>query len=117
MSATPAQAPAADVYTSALLIGRQYPQQIIPTLPSGASQFASAAIQVYWADSNRRHQLASQLQRSRAIFENDVSSTLLPSPELMRWVLFGMIAACYLLSRTDWTVGLLLRKFSSFMFP
>lgn len=117
MSSSPSQISAADVYTSTLLIDHHYAQQIIPMPTSGAAQFAAAAIQVYRADSDRRRQLAPQLQRARAIPEINASSTLLPSPELMQWALFGIIAACYVLSRTDWTVGLLLRKFSSFMFP
>lgn len=131
MSAPPeAQAPTADVYTSALLVERQYSQQLFPMLSSGASQFgaavmtaveaslfASSVIQVSWVDSNKVRQLASQTQRARAISENNASSTLLTSPKFMQWALVGMIAACYVVSRTDWTIGLLLRKFSSFMLP
>ena len=84
---------------------------------SGMTHLAAEAIGVYWGESNRRGQLTLQLQHVVTVSGRDAFPRVAVSPGLMQWVLLGIFIGCYLVSRTDSTIGLLFRTFSSFMFP
>lgn len=89
-----------------------YPsQQIAGSSSAGLTQLA---LQEFVVVTNYDEMLRAQLEGRTS---PKASSRFLQRHVVMQIVFFGIFAVCYLLSRTDWVVGTLLRKFSLFFFP